>query len=275
MINKDSAVAVDNADWLKTAAIIFVVVDHIGYFFIDDAQWWSVFGRIAAPIFFFLLGYAHSRTIPLRWISLGLILTLLDSWNNDWTWVAPNILLSLAFIRFARPYVLRRLQHDRWVSFTVLILILLMVLPIIGDMVEYGAEGWLWALVGLCQRMYVDGKSSTGLDGTGQKPEVPVQGVNQNWGLKRVLACSIAAIVYVWQEQIEFEFSDFQLAVVVLGIGLLSYWLCVFVRGRSCVQPPERISVPLRYIGRHTLEIYAIQLAGSELIIRLIPQIAA
>ena len=275
MINKDSAVAVDNADWLKTAAIIFVVVDHIGYFFIDDAQWWAVFGRMAAPIFFFLLGYAHSRTIPLRWISLGLILTLLDSWNNYWTWVAPNILFSLAFIRFARPYVLRRLQHDRWVSFTVLILILLMVLPIIGDMVEYGAEGWLWALVGLCQRMYVDGKSSAGLDGTGQKPEVPVQGVNQNWGLKRVLACSIAAIVYVWQEQIEFEFSEFQLAVVVLGVGLLSYWLCVFVRGASCVQPPERISVPLRYIGRHTLEIYAIQLAGSELIIRLIPQIAA
>ena len=275
MINKDSAVAVNNADWLKTAAIIFVVVDHIGYFFIDDAQWWTAFGRIAAPIFFFLLGYAHSLTIPLRWISLGLVLTLLDSWNNYWTWVAPNILFSLAFIRFARPYVLRRLQHDRWVSFTVLILILLMVLPIIGDMVEYGAEGWLWALVGLCQRMYVDGKSSTGLDGTGQKPEVPVQGVNQNWGLKRVLACSIAAIVYVWQEQIEFEFSEFQLAVVVLGVGLLSYWLCVFVRGPSCVQPPERISVPLHYIGRHTLEIYAIQLAGSELIIRLIPQIAA
>ena len=74
---------VDNFDWLKTFAIIMVVVDHTGYFFIDDAAWWSVFGRLAAPVFFFLLGYASSRTIPLHWVWLGVILTLLDSWNND------------------------------------------------------------------------------------------------------------------------------------------------------------------------------------------------
>ena len=70
--------AVDNTDWLKTAAIILVVVDHIGYFFIEDADWWSVFGRLAAPSFFFLLGYAQTRTVPLHWIWLGVILTMLE-----------------------------------------------------------------------------------------------------------------------------------------------------------------------------------------------------
>ena len=97
--------AVDNTDWLKTAAVVLVAVDHIGYFFIEDADWWSVFGRLAAPAFFFLLGYAQTRTVPLRWIWLGVILTLLESWNAGWTWVAPNILLSLAIIRIARPYL--------------------------------------------------------------------------------------------------------------------------------------------------------------------------
>ena len=58
-----TAHAVDNTDWLKTAAIILVVVDHIGYFFIEDDHWWSVFGRLAAPTFFFLLGYAQTRTV--------------------------------------------------------------------------------------------------------------------------------------------------------------------------------------------------------------------
>jgi hypothetical protein len=71
--------AVDNCDWLKTAAIMMVAVGHIGYFFIDDAAWWSVFGRMAAPTFFFRMGYARSRSIPLNWIWLGVILTLLDS----------------------------------------------------------------------------------------------------------------------------------------------------------------------------------------------------
>ena len=96
---------VDNTDWLKTAAIILVSVGHFGYFFMEDDLWWSVFGRLAAPTFFFLMGYAQTRTVPLHWIWLGVILTLLESWNADWTWVAPNILLSFALIRIARPYV--------------------------------------------------------------------------------------------------------------------------------------------------------------------------
>ncbi len=60
-------------------------VDHTGYFFIEDADWWSVCGRMAAPVFCFLPGYARSRTVPLHWLGLGVILTLLDSWNTDCT----------------------------------------------------------------------------------------------------------------------------------------------------------------------------------------------
>jgi hypothetical protein len=75
--------AVDNTDWLKTTAIFAVSVGHIGYFFMEDDHWWSVFGRLAAPTLFFFMGYAQSRTIPVHWIWLGSILTLLNSWNAD------------------------------------------------------------------------------------------------------------------------------------------------------------------------------------------------
>src|SRR3974390_3804884 len=96
---------VDNTDWLKTAAIILVLVDHFGYFFVEDDRWWGVFGRMAAPPFFFLMGYAQTRTVPSYWIWLGVILTLLHSSKNNWSWVAPNILLSFALIRLPRPRV--------------------------------------------------------------------------------------------------------------------------------------------------------------------------
>ena len=152
--------AVDNADWLKTAAIISVSVGHFGFFFIEDDSWWSVFGRLAAPTFFFLMGYAQTRTVPLRWIWLGVILTLLESSNANWTWVAPNILLSLALIRSGRPYVQILLQRHGWTAFALLIFALLAVLPITGKIVDYGSEGWLWALFGLCQRMNVDSQIS-------------------------------------------------------------------------------------------------------------------
>ncbi|MGE3833115.1 MAG: TraX family protein, partial [Parvibaculaceae bacterium] len=108
--------AVDNTDWLKTFAIIMVAIDHTGYFFIEDADWWSVFGRLAAPVFFFLMGYAHTRRVPLLWIGVGLVLTLLESWNANWTWVSPNILLSFALIRLARPYVHSLAQRHGWLA---------------------------------------------------------------------------------------------------------------------------------------------------------------
>ena len=267
--------SVDNSDWLKTFAIILFVVDHTGYFFIDDAAWWSVFGRMAAPVFFFLLGYARSRTIPLHWVWLGVVLTLLDSWNNDWEWVAPNILFSLALIRMSRPSILGLLQSYGWVAFLVLVLGLLAVLPIAGDMVDYGSEGWLWALFGLCQRMYIESRSPAGQDGTGRPSELTGQGMGRNWRVMRLLACSITAVAYVWQEQIDFMFSNIQLTVVAFGVGILSLGLSVFARGPSPIQPPEPIARPLRFLGRHTLEIYAIQLAGSELIINFLPDLAA
>ena len=71
------------------------------------------------------MGYAKSRTVPLYWIWLGVILTVLDSWNADWTWVAPNILLSLALIRIARPYVQMLSQNRGWLAFVALVFVLL------------------------------------------------------------------------------------------------------------------------------------------------------
>src|SRR5678815_2294516 len=57
---------VDSTDWLKTIAIILVLVDHFGYFFMESDLWWSVVGRMAAPTFFFLIGYARTHAVPLH-----------------------------------------------------------------------------------------------------------------------------------------------------------------------------------------------------------------
>ena len=265
---------VDNTDWLKTAAIILVAVDHFGHFFMEDDRWWSVFGRLAAPTFFFLMGYAQTGTVPLHWIWLGVILTLLESWNAERTWVAPNILLSFALIRSARPYVQILLQRHGWAAFAFLVSALLAVLSIAAKIVDYGSEGWLWALFGLCQRMYVDSRSATDVDSPAQSSAPPAPAMKENAGLMRLLACFAAVVVCAWQEQGEYSFPQIQFAVFIFGIGVWSASLCLFLRGPSRIQPPEAIAGALRFIGRHTLEIYAIQLAGSELFVKLVPDVA-
>lgn len=254
---------------------MMVAIGHTGYFFIDDAAWWSVFGRMAAPVFFFLMGYARSRSIPLKWVWLGLVLTLLDSWNNNWDWMALNILFSMALIRLVRPFALRLLQQYGWVSFVLMISALLVVLPVAEEAVDYGAEGWLWALFGLCQRMYVDGEGNADFVRLGKDSKLPVWILTPKWRRMRLLICPVAAIVYVWQEQLVFFFSESQLVAVTVGVSLLSMALWLFVRGPSTCQPPESYARSLRFLGRHTLEIYVIQLAGSELIIGIFPDLAA
>ena len=272
--NPQTSHFVDNTDWLKTAAIILVAVDHFGYFFMEDDRWWSVFGRLAAPTFFFLMGYAQTRTVPLHWIWLGVILTLLESWNANWKWVAPNILLSFALVRSARPYVQILLQRQGWAAVAFLVSALLAVLSIAAKIVDYGSEGWLWALFGLCQRMYVDSRSATDVVGPAQSSVPPAPATKENAGLMRLLACFAAVIVYVWQEQREYSFPQIHFAVFIFGISVWSASLCLFLRGPSCIQPPEAIADALHFIGRHTLEIYAIQLAGSELLVKLVPDLA-
>ena len=133
----------------------------------------------------------------------------------------------------------------------------------------------MWALFGLCQRLFVDGRSATDKDATAQSSAAQTRALKTNVRLMRLLACIIAAAVYVWQEQREFSFSGIQFNAFILGICVLSFSLCLFVRGPSRIQPPESVARILRFIGRHTLEIYAIQLAGSELIIKLLPDLAA
>jgi peptidoglycan/LPS O-acetylase OafA/YrhL len=247
--------AVDNTDWLKTVAIILVAVDHFGHFFVTDNLWWSAFGRLAAPPFFFLMGYAQTRAVPIHWIGLGIILTLLDSWNSNWSWVAPNILLSFALIRLARPYVEIAVLRYGWAGCVLLVLALVASLPVARPLVDYGAEGWLWALLGLCQRIFVDDRSRAG---PAQRPA--------SSGLMRLLVCVVAAVIYIWQEQREYSFPQMHFAVFVAGVAILSAVLCLFTRGPSYIQPPEAAAGLLRFIGRRTLEIYAIQLAGSEII---------
>ena len=266
--------AVDNTDWLKTAAIIFVVIDHTGYFFIENNQWWSVFGRLAAPCFFFLMGYAQTRTVPIYWIGLGIILTVLDSANNNWTWVAPNILLSFALIRMARPYVVIALEQYGWIAFGIIVAALIIVQPIAAKAVDYGAEGWFWALFGLCQRIYVDGRSVNELSGVAGHSALPAKELIEKSGVMRLVACLIAAAFYIWQEQKDFTFPQIAFTVLFVEVVLLSLSLYLFSRGPSKIQPPDPIASTLRFIGRHTLEIYAIQLAGSELIILLFPNLA-
>ena len=170
-------------------------------------------------------------------------------------------------------------------------------LPLAAKCFDYGSEGWLWALVGLFQRRYVDGRAAAQLaaastPGSASQPSIAPEAdpaaeptllphgtsaraksgwTRPNAGLIRIAACVVAAPVFVWQEQKEFSFPPLPFTVVVLELVALSVCLCLFRRGPSRLQPPQSAAAVVRFIGRRTLLIYAVQLAGSELLVRVLP----
>jgi hypothetical protein len=220
------------------------------------------------------MGFAQTRTVPLRWIGLGVLLTLLSSWNAGWSWEAPNILLSFALIRWARPPVQALLRRHGWGGSALLVVALVAALPVAESVVEYGSEGWLWALFGLFQRAHVDGRPAAGADAGAVGDSSRVDRLAGCAGTMRLVASLVAAAVFLWQENRVYSFSAAQFATLALGLGLLCAGLCRYRRGPSRVQPPEPVAGALRFVGRHTLEIYAIQLAASELHVKLVPDLA-
>ena len=207
--------AVDNTDWLKTVAIILGIDRPFRLFLHQKTDsWWSVFPDAwRLRTFFFLLGYAHAdqdrpATLDLARRHLDLAR---ESWNAKWTWVAPNILLSLALIRSARPYAQILLQRHGWAAFAFLRI------RAFGRVADSGqrtcrlrlggvAGGQLFP--GLCQRMYVDSRSVSDVDGPAQSSALPAPAMKENAGQMRLLACLVAVVAYVWQEQTEYLFSS-------------------------------------------------------------------
>ena len=248
--------AVDNTDWLKAAAIVWVVVDHTGMYFVENNEWFRVFGRFAAPVFFFLIGFAHTTAVPRNWIVIGIFLTVLESWGENWEWVAPNILLSFAVLRWLRPIVhdvVLNMEYARgWNGFVGLAGVCVLAAPFTGEVLEYGTSGWLWALAGLYQRAFLDGDAKL----------VPL----------RLAALVCAASVYFFCEQSYFTLTPVQLTVFGVGLVVLSVTLFAFMRGASRVQPGALGGSVLRFTGRHTLEIYAVQLAASVIVAKLLAE---
>lgn len=241
------SVRVDRTDWLKAAALLFVTLDHIGLYIVEADEWWRVVGRLAAPIFFFLIGYARTRSVPLGWIVLGFALTLLDSWADDWQWVTPNILLNFALLRLALPPP-GQWRHVRQYEYLALTAALVLCVAFVGRLVEYGAEGWLWALFGLCQRAFDD------------------EGGGSGRNRRRFLAAFVAVAAYLVTEPRDFSFDAAQAAVLTVLVAWLAFVLLNYHRGESQLQPPRTVALALRFLGRHTLGLYALQLVIFEIL---------
>ncbi len=237
---------ITTTDLLKFAGLAFVFADHTGLFFAPDEEWWRVFGRAAAPIFFFLIGFARTSSVPFTWLVLGAVLTALDAYVSDGLDdVRLNILFNFALIRFVMPKVETHVLTGR-AGAPALALFCAAMIPLAAVILEYGAEGWLWALFGLVTR------------------EAIVK-ANPQARLQRNLVGVFCVAIYLLVETRDFEFEPVQTATLCALITALGLVLAFFRRADAPFQAPAPVAQALRWMGRRSLEIYAVSLFVMQL----------
>ena len=228
---------VTTTDVWKFFGIVFVLLDHYGFFFDNDQDWWRVPGRLAAPIFFFFVGFARTRQVPRRWLVLGVILTVAEAWTEDFEKFDLNILLNFALVRLAVPVVGQRILPFPVRTALLALGVILLIRPV-ASVMEYGAEGWLWALFGLSHRLAFDAATPHAL-----------------W--TRNALAALVGLVYIVAEIIDYAFALATGTALILCVAALVVSLVRFRRADLERQPPEPLAMLLRFAGRYSLEIYA------------------
>ncbi len=153
IVARSAAPPTNYYDLLKVAAIVSMIGDHVGRYLFHEWPLLTLSGRIAAPIFLFLVGFNLSTRVPFSLWTAAVIaqicFCLLDHP------IPANILFSIALSRM----LVERLRTEKWsqMSRELFLLGLVLLAPLSSLIFDYGTAGLLWVMAGRLRRLGVSG----------------------------------------------------------------------------------------------------------------------
>jgi hypothetical protein len=233
--------ALTSYDLLKTFAVLTMIIDHIGGYFFPDDLWWRAAGRMSAPVWLFLIGYAMSRDFSPK-LYIGAAVLIVASGVLGPSVLPINILVTILCIRLILDQTidwgLIRLSGFLQIS----ALIFLLALPLVF-VIDYGAVALSIALYGAAMRRCADGQAVF-------KDAPIITGV-----MAFIFYCVLMIVI--------FGFSAPQGQAVLVGCGLVFLGLYFFKPAQyPCftAKAPKIVVALLQFCGRRTLEIYIVHL---------------
>jgi hypothetical protein len=212
-------------DLLKTIAIVAMLIDHLGLWFLPDLWWMRSIGRFVMPIFCFYAGYNYSAPKHLL-LKLGILLTALLyialGFNSG-----LNMLLSI-YIGQWYIYLMDKYRQNSALHVLIHCTILILLMLPTMDLIEYGTLVIAFMIVGRYQAL------------TGN-------------GLSFIPLLSISGMMMTF---VVFEgyLSLANMIGAFCSIGAAGFAL-------SARRPESLISVDLRIISRNSLIIYFINVS--------------
>lgn len=228
-------------DFLKAAALLLMIIDHVGYYFFPDEFTWRVIGRFSAPIWLFLVGYARSRDLSGRlWLGMGIL--VLSNYVVGMPVLPLNILATILMCRMAIDPIMDFVTRNPKALYPVTILLFVGTI-LASSVTEYGTASMLIVMSGYMVR---------------HRESLP-------FGRSDILQfVCVAGILYAFIQAVSF-FSFPMYARMGLAVGIMG--LLVFLtRFRPYEYPgltaalPRPVSGLIRLAGRRTLEFYVLHL---------------
>lgn len=141
-------------DLLKAAACIFMLIDHIGMFFLKDHTFLRVIGRSAYPIFAFCIGYNKNYQIrpllPILAIFMAAFELFLDPEARSIIGaLKSSIIPSVIIVKMCMMVLYSRL-NGKFIGYTLIILMFSSLHSCL--LFQYGFFGVLFAIFGFLSR---------------------------------------------------------------------------------------------------------------------------
>ena len=226
-------------DFVKFAALALMVVDHVGAFFLVEEEWLRVIGRLSAPIWLFLVGYAKSRDFSDRmWIGIALLIG--SNYLTTASFIPISILGTMLVCRVALDPLMNHIRKNPAALYPITVILCFLTL-VTSQVFEYGACAMLAVILGYMTR---------------NRETLPF---TRNQFLTYAI---VSAFGYYLIQAYYFFPGQFDFAQQVFaGVGLLAVFL-----GLTCFQPrqyPEltrKLTRPVAWViqigGRYSLEFY-------------------
>ena len=241
---------VNSHDLVKVLATLTMVIDHVGLYFMHDNIWMRLIGRMAAPLFFYLVGYSGSYKFKYQILALGIALCLIEffvSSNSSLIWkILPlNILINFVLIKA----ILDRFDPSKMRSG--FLILLLAVLLLIGNQtrtyIEFGTLGLSIAIGSrLINKRHPFGKP---------------------W-----IIISTTAHFLLQMNSFLFIRPDVPIQIIPMAILLLAsifaFSLLLFLKYelRTFTVNPTWLRAIVIYVSRYSLQIYFFHLAAFKII---------
>lgn len=241
-------------DFVKFAAIVLMIVDHVGHFYYPDDMWLRAIGRLSAPIWLFLIGYARSRDLPWQLWGGGLALVAVDIICGQ-SIFPVSILGSMLLFRVVLDPAMNAFKRDPK-SLYPAVAVFFVATILTSQVFEYGTEGFVLVMAGYICR------------------NAAAMEFDKN---KTAIFLMVAAFVH-YLSVIIFFFPDFAPEQKIFTGAALVALMLALGKFKPAEYPALTASMPkpitwlIQFGGRWSLEIYVVHLAAFHIIALLTGQ---